>query len=114
MLSTHLLRRWLLSKSFNVIKIAPDKKKHFWVGMLMGAIFQILSLYLLPQHYTISVIITFILVVSMSYGFELFSLITKRGHYEILDAVAGIIGGAIGMLFILLINYVHNHFLFLF
>ena len=24
-------------------------------------------------------------------------LITKKGHYDILDAVAGIIGGAIGM-----------------
>ncbi|MDE3182590.1 MAG: hypothetical protein KGM16_04145 [Bacteroidota bacterium] len=91
-----------------MIKIAPDKKKHFWLGMLMGAILQILTLYLFPQHYIISIIITFVLIVALTYGFELFSLITKRGHYEILDAVAGTIGGSIGMVIILLIEYVHN------
>ncbi len=91
-----------------MIKIAPDKKKHFWVGMLMGAILQIFTLYLFPQHYIISIIITFLLIVALTYGFELFSLITKRGHYEILDAVAGTIGGSIGMVIILLIEYVHN------
>ena len=91
-----------------MIKIAPDKKKHFWVGMLMGAIFRIFTLYLFPQHYIISIIITFVLIVALTYGFELFSLITKRGHYEILDAVAGTIGGTIGMVIILLIEYVHN------
>ena len=91
-----------------MIKIAPDKKKHFWVGMLMGAILQIFTLYLFPQHYIISIIITFVLIVALTYGFELFSLITKRGHYEILDAVAGTIGGSIGMVIILLIEYVHN------
>lgn len=91
-----------------MIKIAPDKKKHFWVGMLVGAILQIFTLYLFPQHYIISIIITFVLIVALTYGFELFSLITKRGHYEILDAIAGTIGGAIGMVIILLIEYVHN------
>ena len=91
-----------------MIKIAPDKKKHFWVEMLMGAILQIFTLYLFPQHYIISIIITFLLIVALTYGFELFSLITKRGHYEILDAVAGTIGGSIGMVIILLIEYVHN------
>ncbi len=91
-----------------MIKIAPDKKKHFWVGMLMGAILQIFTLYLFPQHYIISIIITFVLIVALTYGFELFSLITKRGHYEILDAVAGTIGGSIGMVIILLIEYVYS------
>ena len=89
-----------------MIKIAPDKKKHFWVGMLMGAIFRIFTLYLFPQHYILSIVITFILIVAVSYGFELFSLITKRGHYEIMDAVAGTIGGVIGMGIILLVEYI--------
>lgn len=88
-----------------MIKIAPDKKKHFWVGMLMGAIFRIFTLYLFPQNYLLGIVITFILIVALCYGFELFSLITKIGHYEILDAVAGIIGGSIGMGIILLIEY---------
>ncbi len=89
-----------------MIKIAPDKKKHFWVGMLMGAIFRIFTLYFFPQHYILSIVITFILIVAVSYGFELFSLITKRGHYEIMDAVAGTIGGVIGMGIILLVEYI--------
>jgi VanZ family protein len=91
-----------------VIKIAPDKRKHFWVGMLMGAIFRIFTLYFFPQQYTFSIVVTFILIVALTYGFELFSLITGKGHYEILDAVAGTIGGVIGMAIILLLEYFRN------
>lgn len=87
------------------MKIAPDKKKHFWVGMLMGAIFRIFTLYFFPQNYGLGILITFILIIALCYGFELFSLIAKIGHYEILDAVAGIIGGSIGMGFILFVEY---------
>lgn len=90
-----------------MFKIAPDKEKHFWVGMLLGAIFQIFSFYFLPQYYLISILATFICIVAICYGFELFSLITKRGHYEILDAVAGIIGGVIGIGIILLLELIH-------
>jgi hypothetical protein len=77
--------------------IAPDKWKHFFVGILLGAILQIATLYLLPQWYVADILITFLLVAVICYGFELFSLITKKGHYDILDAVAGIIGGVAGM-----------------
>lgn len=91
-----------------MIKIAPDKRKHFWVGMLMGAIFRIFTLYFFPQQCIFSIVITFILIVAVTYGFELFSLITKRGHYEIMDAIAGTIGGTIGMTVILLIEYWHS------
>jgi len=91
-----------------MIKIAPDKRKHFWVGMLMGAIFRIFTFYFFPSQYLLSIIVTFLLIIALTYGFELFSLITKRGHYEIMDAVAGSIGGTIGMGIILLIEYGHN------
>jgi len=93
-----------------VIKIAPDKRKHFWVGMLMGAIFRIFTLYFFPEQYIFSIVITFILIVVLTYGFELFSLITGKGHYEIMDAIAGTIGGTIGMAIILLIEYWHSTF----
>lgn len=76
--------------------------------MLMGAIFRIFTLYFFPQQYIFSIVITFILIVAVTYGFELFSLITKRGHYEIMDAIAGTIGGTIGMTVILLIEYWHS------
>ena len=68
----------------------------------MGAILQVFTYYLMPKHFVIDIILAFILVVVISYGFELFSLITKKGHYDILDAVAGIIGGVAGMGIILL------------
>jgi len=89
-----------------MIKLAQDKKKHFWVGMLMGAIFHILVIFFLPQNFWLSILITFILIVALCYGFELFSLITKLGHYEVMDAIAGIIGGVIGMGVILLLQYI--------
>jgi len=89
-----------------MIKLAPDKKKHFWVGMLMGAIFHILVIFFIPQNFWLSILITFILIVALCYGFELFSLITKLGHYEVMDAIAGIIGGIIGMGVILLLQYI--------
>ena len=94
-----------------MIKIEPDKWKHFFVGMLIGAILQIITAYLMPQHYVISIVTTFISMIAISYGFELFSLITKKGHYEILDAVAGTIGGIAGMSLILVIGYLHKYIL---
>ena len=89
-----------------MIKLAPDKKKHFWVGMPMGAIFHILVIFFIPQSFWLSILITFILIVALCYGFELFSLITKLGHHEVMDAIAGIIGGIIGMGVILLLQYI--------
>jgi hypothetical protein len=89
-----------------MIKLEPDKKKHFWVGMLMGAFFHILVIFFIPQNFWLGILITFILIVALCYGCELFSLITKLGHYEVMDAVVGIIGGTIGMGVIVLIQYV--------
>ncbi|MEP7233555.1 MAG: hypothetical protein ABI691_25065 [Ginsengibacter sp.] len=85
-----------------MIRIAPDKWKHFFVGIGMGATLQILAWYIMPQHLVAGIAIAFAFVILISYGFELFSLITKRGHYEILDAVAGVIGGIIGIAAIVL------------
>ncbi len=85
-----------------MIKISPDKWKHFFVGILMGTALQIFAWYLMPQHFLTGAIITFILVVAISYGFEVLSLVTKKGHYDIFDAVAGTIGGAIGMTIVLM------------
>ncbi len=73
----------------------------------MGAALQTSMVFFIPKHFALGIIITFILVIAISYGFELFSLITKKGHYDILDAVAAIIGGIIGMATILLIEYIY-------
>jgi hypothetical protein len=87
-----------------LIKIAPDKRKHFFVGILMGAVLQLSAFYVIPQHYAFGILASFIAVVFISYGFELYSLVTKKGHYEVLDAVASIVGGTVGMIIILVLE----------
>ncbi len=75
----------------------------------MGITLQAFAWYWLPTHFIAGIIATSVIVIAVSYGFEVLSLITKRGHYEILDAVAAIIGGAIGIAIILLILYISGH-----
>lgn len=37
--------------------IAPDKWKHFWVGIAMGIVLQAMGLWLLPEHHLLAVLI---------------------------------------------------------
>jgi len=67
------------------------------VGILLGILLQAIAIWLLPQHLVFASFAAFLLLVAISYGFELFSKITGRGHYEIADAIASIIGGGLGM-----------------
>jgi hypothetical protein len=84
-------------------KIAPDKKKHFYVGILLGGVLLLLSNFLLSGNLIYSAVLAFLLLVVINYGFELFSKITGKGHYDFLDAVAGTLGGVLGMAVTLLI-----------
>jgi VanZ family protein len=79
------------------MRIAQDKWKHFWVGIAMGLLFQAVGTYLLPMHLYIATAVSLFFVVAISYGFELYSKFTGHGHYEVMDAVAAIIGGVLGM-----------------
>ena len=79
------------------MKIAPDKWKHFFVGILMGVVLQGAGWWLLPAQLLMVTIATLLIVIAVSYGFELFSKISGHGHYDIMDAVASIIGGLLGM-----------------
>lgn len=86
------------------MKIARDKQKHFLVGILMGLFLQGAGWWLIPSYVITATVITFIIIVAISYGFELFSKLTGHGHYEIMDAIASIIGGLLGMGIILLLQ----------
>jgi len=83
-------------------RIAPDKWKHFFVGLVMGAVVQLAGNWLLPTHLVIATLLAFAVVVAISYGFELYSKFTGHGHYEVMDAVAAIIGGLLGMAAVLI------------
>ena len=85
-------------------KIGPDKWKHFFVGIPMGIVLQAFSWFLFPRQIVLQTIIAFILAIAITYGFELYSKFTGKGHYEINDAVAGTIGGILGMSLILMIE----------
>jgi hypothetical protein len=84
-------------------KIGPDKWKHLYVGILMGAGLQGMAVWLLPTGLLWPSIIALLLVVSISYGWELLSKITGKGHYEIMDAIFSVVGGIIGMSAVLLV-----------
>ena len=94
-------------------KIAADKWKHFYVGIAMGIILQAAGWYLLPTHIYLVTALVFAIIVFISYGFELYSKFTGHGHYEVMDAVASVIGGILGMtvvmLFIAAINTMTSH-----
>ena len=82
--------------------IAPDKKRHFWAGLIMGALVQAVCWQVFPKG-VIAVIFTLGIVIAVSYGFELFSKFTGRGHYEVMDAVFTVAGSVAGMLMALLL-----------
>ena len=79
------------------IKIAPDKKKHFFVAIPLGALLQFVAVYLFPNQPVFASVLSLVALAAICYGFELFSLITGKGHYDNMDAVAGLIGGILGM-----------------
>jgi hypothetical protein len=78
-------------------KIAADKWRHFFAGIIMGFILQLLLLWLWPEQLILTSIVSLTLVIAISYGFELFSKLTGKGRYDFLDAVASVIGGILGM-----------------
>lgn len=77
-------------------KWEKDKWKHFYVGIPLGILLQFFAMHLLGD-YTYASAAAFIVLVIICYGFELVSLVTGKGHYEVMDAVAGIAGGLLGM-----------------
>lgn len=78
-------------------KIAPDKWKHFFVGIAMGAVLQVFFRWLMPGSILTVTVITLIIVMIVSYGFELFSKFTGIGRYDFMDAVASVAGGVLGI-----------------
>lgn len=78
------------------MKIAPDKWKHFYVGIPMGIVLQLAGFFLFPGELVYGAMFALIGNVGISYGFELFSLVTGKGHHDFMDAVAAFIGGVLG------------------
>jgi hypothetical protein len=78
-------------------RIQPDKWRHLFAGIVMGTVLQFVCWWLWSGDWGVMSVVSFTIIVAVSYGFELFSKITGRGHYDFIDAVASMIGGVIGM-----------------
>jgi len=79
------------------MKIAADKWKHFYAGIVLGILLHAGAIYILELPGTAAFLLALVLLIAISYGFELFSLITGKGHYDVMDAVATVIGGLPGI-----------------
>lgn len=88
------------------MKIAPDKWKHFYVGIVMGGVLQAFFAFLLDAHFGLSILLAFIFSIAIGYGFELFSKFTGKGHYDVMDAVAAVVGAVLGIGAVVLIQVI--------
>lgn len=79
------------------MKIAPDKWRHFYAGILMGAALEAFAIWFWSPSLFVPGIFIGVAIIAISYGFELFSKITGKGIYDFWDAIASIIGGFLGM-----------------
>ncbi|MGZ3880689.1 MAG: hypothetical protein ACXVBF_05100 [Flavisolibacter sp.] len=84
------------------MKIAPDKQKHFLVGIVIGLAMEAFFSYLLPNHLVISALLSVAVSFAGAYAFELYSRFTGHGHYELMDAIAALIGAIPGIAIVLL------------
>ena len=81
------------------------KLKHFLMGISIGVALELALWKILPAQLKLVTVITLLGVMIINYGFELYSKVKNKGEYEVLDAVAGTVGGAIGMAVILMVQY---------
>lgn len=79
------------------MKITEDKWRHFFVGIPIGSVTQIIADYIAPGRLLASGTLALLAVAGIGYGFELFSKVTGKGHHEIMDAIATILGGIVGI-----------------
>lgn len=72
----------------------------------MGIVLQLAGYWLFPYSATTAMLAALSVVIAISFGFELFSLITGLGHYDFYDAIASIIGGVIGMVIVIWTDWI--------
>jgi hypothetical protein len=80
-----------------MIKIEPDKWKHFFIAIPLGSALEFAGWYWFPSQTMLFTGLALVSLFVICYGFELFSKITGKGHYEIMDVIAGMAGGSLGI-----------------
>jgi len=75
------------------------------VGIAMGAFLQLAGHWFFPYSSITAMLAAFVIVIAISYGFELFSMVSGLGRYDFYDAIASIIGGVLGMAAVIWAHY---------
>lgn len=75
-----------------------DKWKHLLVCIPLGIMLQAGAMFFLHDRPATALYLSISIMVFIAYMFEVFSLITDLGYYELLDAIASITGGVLGIL----------------
>lgn len=63
----------------------------------MGILFPLAMFYFFPPVNVLAYVFSFIAIIIIGYGFELFSFFSGLGTYDVMDAVATACGGIIGL-----------------
>ncbi|MBK8710568.1 MAG: hypothetical protein IPL97_01600 [Niastella sp.] len=84
---------------------ARDKWVHFLTGIPMGIILLLLVMHYFSFSTVLNVFIVLLAVAIISFGFEIISLLTKKGKYDIYDAVASTSGAVLGIVFVLILQF---------
>ena len=79
-------------------KWEQDKWKHFLIGVPLGFGLLYGSRFAVPENLFLSGFLAISLLVFICFMFEIFSLISDLGFYELMDAIAGVMGGILGMI----------------
>lgn len=79
------------------MKMEPDKWRHLIAGFIIGLALPLGGLYVLGLPLLSNYFLSVFGLLLISYGFEIFSYVTGKGHYEMMDAVVTVIGGIPGL-----------------
>jgi hypothetical protein len=84
--------------------ITFDKLKFFLFGIVVGVAMQALLWWLLPAQIKLVTVISLMFIMIMNCSFDLYAKIKDKGLDGMLNAGTGTIGGAFGMMMVLIIQ----------
>lgn len=79
------------------LNIPPDKWKHIIVGFSLGIVGMAATSWVYPGSFWLPIVLCLGGITLIGFGFEAYSKITGYGHAELMDALATVAGGIIGV-----------------
>jgi hypothetical protein len=79
------------------MKLAPDKWRHIIAGFIIGLVLPLIGCYMFELPVVSNYFLSFFGLVLIAYGFEIFSFVSGKGHYDMMDAIVTVLGGLPGL-----------------